>query len=810
MKHIYSAFLASALALVLVAPTAARERMHKANEPRKAIVIPDNARRGDNGTRLDILRSQVTTEDIVISEDFEYFEEGTNDAPDQTYLLASSVYEPGIFIDPDLTKQPGWWGDWVYSAGGAAALMCPDYNNLGYIATPMGDYSGEVTVTLRAKALPCGITGTSIYVAPYIDCGATYPTYAETDGSVDDCEVRLYPDQGWTRISYTFKNYSANPDGAIIISASGWALIDDVEVSIKPTFIAEPVVKELTDITPDGFSINWNPVRKSFNYWIDLYEKVYTGTGDTTKSLDFENGLPGEEEGWTFSLTGENPISDTEGYDGSKGLILLEGDSYASPEGSAAMKNYVFWPRAINPEGSSKVDGYIYFDVMKDGEWEQYGYYDLYWFTGSDDYNFIDFGYEDSSFAEQYTALRVRVKGLSEGTYVIIDEVEVTYAPSFEMVEQENPDDEEGAYGYFYATVDRDAPLTYHFSNLKPEGEYYYRVRSHYVSTFSDSKLHHAFFVADPEALPATEIAEDCYTANWTAVPKATSYLINSYGRDSIAEAGWYALLDEDFSKITDDYTDVTDPYQAEALWNYPACGLDEFTQQPGWTGLLNTIAVGMLGCEDAQWMTTYITTPVIDLSNSQAMRLRLKAYGYDGSGLIVKGGGKTYLINYESDGSGDTGILDGYVDLEITGRTTLQFYDYGMAPFIFDEIQVIQYLEPGAMVYTLLDTYEVDAPATSLKIEGLDKDAFTDYAFDVTAKYAMDSKTVTTSNSSSPVWVNLRSGETGGLESVAMGVEVATEVARYSIDGRRLARPTKGINIVVFSNGKVVKEVVR
>lgn len=43
-----------------------------------------------------------------------------------------------------------------------------------------------------------------------------------------------------------------------------------------------------------------------------------------------------------------------------------------------------------------------------------------------------------------------------------------------------------------------------------------------------------------------------------------------------------------------------------------------------------------------------------------------------------------------------------------------------------------------------------------------------------------------------------------------APGLEEATEVARYAVDGRRLATPERGINIVHMSDGSIRKVVVR
>lgn len=801
---------AVAVALAISTPTAAKERFTKGYQSPYKITIPDNARRNFKSTmKLNSPRhSSVVIEDMLISEDFEYFEEGTNDAPDTEYLLASSNFEPGIYIDTDLTKQPGWWGDWVYSAGGACALMCPDYNNMGYIATPLGDYSGEVTISFKAKAFPCEVTGTSVMVAPYVNCGTSAPKAAETDGTPNDCNVRLYPDQGWTNISYTFKNYSADPDGSIIISCTGWAIIDDIQVNVRPTFIAQPVVKPLSDIKADSFTINWNPVRKSFNYWIDLYKKVYKSTEPASFRADFENGLPPESDGWTFFANAENNITEDKGNTGSRGLLMRNGDSFTCPADNSTLKTFKMWMRAYNDNPDAELDGRLQIEVLDNEGWSHYGTYDLYFFTGDNADNFIDIAAEAPEFTDAYKCIRFTLDKLSEGTYAVIDDCEALFSPEFEMVEQENPDEEEGFYEYYYATVNRDKELSYTFSDLDPEGDYYYRVRAHYVNTFSDSKLHHAFFVSTPQVKNATEIEYDSYTANWEASPKATKYSVRNFGRQTIDEDDWYAILSEDFSKIDSSITEATDPYSPETLWNYPETDLDEYTIQPGWRGLLNTTAIGMLGCEDSQMMTTYIITPLLDLTNNTSTRIRIKAHGYEDSGLIVRGGGKTYLINYTSDGDGTRASLDGYVDLDITGLTTLMFYDYGMAPFMIDEIEIGQYLSKGDYVHTLLDTKEVDAPATSCTFENLDKDEYADYDYDVTAIYELDGET-TKSSPSGRAWVNLITKETSGISEASVS-NIVVEKARYTADGIRLSKPAKGLNIVVTSDGSVIKQMVR
>ena len=50
---------------------------------------------------------------------------------------------------------------------------------------------------------------------------------------------------------------------------------------------------------------------------------------------------------------------------------------------------------------------------------------------------------------------------------------------------------------------------------------------------------------------------------------------------------------------------------------------------------------------------------------------------------------------------------------------------------------------------------------------------------------------------------------KTTGISSVSEGTRTAVEAERYTLDGRRITTPQKGINIVKYSDGRVSKEVV-
>ena len=55
----------------------------------------------------------------------------------------------------------------------------------------------------------------------------------------------------------------------------------------------------------------------------------------------------------------------------------------------------------------------------------------------------------------------------------------------------------------------------------------------------------------------------------------------------------------------------------------------------------------------------------------------------------------------------------------------------------------------------------------------------------------------------------SIASAGTTGIER-AESSEQTVEVARYTLDGRRVAAPVRGVNIVKYSDGTVVKQVVK
>ena len=765
-------------------------------------------------------KASSKAETILISEDFSNMTAGTVDQPDTTQMLACeySGYSPnGVYIDNSLTSGDGtWWGSQVYSAGGAVAIKTYNPQQMAYICTPLGDYSGDITVTCKIKALPALIktddgyaklSGSGMYI---MACTGGYESmdYADTDDENQQYYEQKYEKEGWQKITYTFKNFSADNGGYICFATEGAMAIDDIEITTSASFIASPAMNGITDFQKDNFTISWQPVRKAFNYYIDLFTKEYTSDNDTTFTANFDDGtMP---EGFTST---SSEFSDNEGVDNSKALVLKDGDCLTFPTNDNEYKNLHFYLRTID-ETVDKTDEYaqwyvngeLTLEYKKDGKWKELGtfYGSGFWKKGDT----IKLEDEYSKFSTlQATQWRIKASELNDGAYFVVDNVDITAAPSFawKLVNGENSLNWEGDYVYYDTTKKTE----YTFTDLDPNTEYYYGVRSHYVHIFSDRKYIHALGVAAPDVLDATDIdSRGSFTANWEKAPKATGYTVTCYGA-ATADKDYedYPVLDEDFSKIDASVTSATTADEATPLGNSSTTCLNDYTQTPGWTGDNNTAAIGMLGAEGDYYSGGEIKTPELDLRHADNFKLELAGKATSSDYLVVRVDGTSYYLTVPSDG-----VIDGTYYLPKGGkRMAIRFYSYSAAPFVFDKVKVTQKVTKDDQILTWLDSAKTDGETTSYTFTGLYDFNYSDYAYNVVSNFDYSAVEQTSSlTPSATVFVNLGDGtSTTGISELANGEDLKV-VARYTADGQLVAAPVKGLNIVKYSNGKTVKVVVK
>lgn len=750
--------------------------------------------------------SDGTTEaDILVDEDFSAFTAGTPNKPD-TKCLASFYTAPGMYIDPSLTNGDQWAGNNVYSAGGKVALVSPTFHDGSTLNTPLGDYSGDLTITFKVKALVNADLFVNVLKGGYANCDDV-----KTPAGEDDCWTgRIYANQGWKEVTVKITNYSADNDGFIQFQNYGTIVLDDIKITTTTNFLADPKVVGETNFTGTSFTANWEPTHKAYNYYLNLYKKRYIGDSDVELKADFEDGtLP---EGWSFSAPVADRIGEY-GADDGMGLKLENGDTLTLPHNLAKLKDLSFWLHIYDPDPDDATDVYdteIALDFLTLNGWEEITTItpDDYVEEG-DNINIFDALKSGNhiDLTDQYYGARIRVSGLPEGDYVALDDIyaktgrpavlDEVFDPEFSINDGSN----ESCYDISNKT-------SYTFKDLDPNEDYYYKVRAHYLrqASFGET-LRHAIGVATPSTKVATNVeAGKSFTANWTASPRATAYEVSTYGVTKAAEAqDNYPLITEDFSKIDDEVTDATDPNKPEALGNSTVTLLDDYTAQPGWTTYNTTVAQGMVGVQEGYG--NYIATPEFHVGKAKNVILHVKAYGVTDDGLVMQSNSGTHGSYFKSkDGNS---VVDGTFVIPCTTDSLDKIYfssSNGQA-FILDEVSISRAVEAGESIFTFLKSKTVDGKENSLNVDGLDAFNFEDYAFAVKAEISEEGE-YAESNKSGFQLISAQSAPTTGI-SLVDGTKAVNEVARYTVDGKRISKAVKGINLVKLSDGRVIKVVV-
>ncbi|MDE6668530.1 MAG: hypothetical protein K2K26_02465, partial [Muribaculaceae bacterium] len=168
---------------------------------------------------VNTVRKVVSTADILVRQDFSDLT-----VPYESVLIGSldfpDVENPNLRIDNPVTGsistefmcgQEGWSGKDVYSDKGAVVIQTYSGGAYyeSYLRTPHNDYSGSLTISFIAKALPTrwnilnddgeikevGYTGSSIQVGLYDSQDLPIEIVDGVSNSLAD--VRLYANQGW-------------------------------------------------------------------------------------------------------------------------------------------------------------------------------------------------------------------------------------------------------------------------------------------------------------------------------------------------------------------------------------------------------------------------------------------------------------------------------------------------------------------------------------------------------------------------------------------------------------------------------------
>lgn len=698
--------------------------------------------------------------EIVIKEDFSRFTEGSIEEPTAENLTTNWI------IDSKYTEQPGWSGNNVSMAGGAAALV----NNLDRgLNTFPTDLSGHVTVTFRIYSYE---TITPIY------CSLMREPYSANPELLGQSYSRIRTKGRWTWMRYEFDNTDGSEDCYIQFRPFARCLIDDITVSTQNTLIAEPRLMPASDFTIDGFTANWGSVKKAEDYLLTVFKEEPKNPGEecnyTESFEEFANAVP---EGWVVNSAKGDFISD-EAADGAASIRLTSnGDYIELPENGGSFLKMATSMRAFGGKDDMEFyNPHIYMEVFDGYRWSEVA---GFWVLTKDAWASFTMD-NDAAGARK---VRLKVRNLAdENDYLLIDNIRWTTTSETERI---------------YELEDKVVTDNfYRLENLDPTADYFYTVKArntalNLVSTVTAAQ--DAFGVAAPVATEATDISSrGAFTANWQNVPKATGYGIKTYSVYTAKEnESDYAVMEENFNRIRSNAT----PLAPESLGNTSLIPLNELTDNDGWYGYMTIISDGALG---AMSMPDYgvrgeLQTPELSLSNNGGTcHVDIMAY--------VAPGDRVIIMNSKGDGlalEGTGDYIQYYGDIYGCGENeVLTFYSEQYHNFLIYSMTVTQDLKEGDRVATLMSTestvYE-EFRATGLPID-------MDYAYDVYSRYTRYASTCY-SPLSNRIFVPMTSGVEEMAEShITLTLKEQTLIVNTPQPVTLTVSGTDGINIIEAS----------
>lgn len=223
-----------------------------------------------------------------------------------------------------------------------------------------------------------------------------------------------------------------------------------------------------------------------------------------------------------------------------------------------------------------------------------------------------------------------------------------------------------------------------------------------------------------PNVLPATDITETGFTANWESVAGAEGYAVFCYEPIQVTESGEYNVLEESFNLVNQGST-------VEPVWHEGfSCTLDtdyDYTFTPDWTVVGAAFARGMVSGN--------LYTPYVDLTNNGGhYRLEMDVIAQGGTKFSVRSVGtteetQTYVctetgwqtVSFEfSNGSHDTYLY--IVDEGIVGDDD---GEYANVLSWFDNVRFVQNLQAGDTFLRLVALKDgVNAPDTSVRFDDM------------------------------------------------------------------------------------------
>lgn len=244
---------------------------------------------------------------------------------------------------------------------------------------------------------------------------------------------------------------------------------------------------------------------------------------------------------------------------------------------------------------------------------------------------------------------------------------------------------------------------------------YYYTVRAKKGETVSDYSneievVEVLESVDAPKALPATNVTETGFTANWEAVAKATRYMVQLTRIETLTESKSVNILDEDFSKV-DKGTLINVDFISSS-------DIDSYTKVPGWSTYMECVAKGYMGISPYSDNVGFIKTPALNLSHdggkfTVALNMAEGSFGtyYEGTNVEIR------IYNGDSEEPVETKtvvLAKNFKDYTLefakgTEGTYVEVYYNGNKKLFVDYITVSQVLSEGDVYSSVVEDRELE-----------------------------------------------------------------------------------------------------
>lgn len=747
------------------------------------------------------------SQEVVLSEDFSLMAAGTEDAPDNTPITT----EANWFLDNKWTVTPGWWGLELYQAGGAC-LIKRYYSEYygetldGYISTPEMELYGTSTLTFRARRT--GGDGTQLFVT----------LCDNTTGILDKTNIDITGE--WATYTFTSDKATFNNKNVFQLNGRGVDfLIDDIKIERVINKIAEPGGLSYTNNSSSSFNMSWEPVDDATSYLLNLYYLDYTEgvekvSGSLCENFDAINvnddGMtintanPNYPEGWTFSFMpeGTRQIYTTEGdyNSGPNALALTQTDDFIqTPVLPAPMKKISLWIKPTDmsdPEtfNYSMLAFHVYNSILE--EWEWIANIPPYWLEE----NGGVFTFEGDEIGDGCTALRlVMYKSDEVDCNFIIDDLQIDYET--QKTPQSVLDDYE-----LKAT-------SYRYNGEHPECDYYFTVRAKNDYAVSDETyptLIDGLKGVKPVVLPASDITENSFTANWEPMPRAESYTVSlSKVIRATEDNSRVEIIHEDFNRITEGTLEEPVKDEQNILLDLKEEGLTDSQWMLTQPQFANGMA-GSYGIRPWAGNAGLVISPRLDLSNNGG------AFDVVCTVVPTQPDEKIAVViiddPYQTSTNYGCEITMGEPFKPVTAEIHFKegghkdalvcFMAMSGKGFFVDDVAIYQDLKAGEAIKLPVETVE-GITGTSYIFKDLDKG--TSYSYSVMAqrnKNFMDYY----SDFSDYAEVFIGAGGTS-IEGVDVS-DNSAPVEYYNLQGMKVTNPEQG-KIYILRNGTKVKKVI-